>query len=343
MYKESDLYITSNDFASFANVIYSDRRSFDNNLFDNETEVIEFSNNPQFKHMTYKKLKFTIKSNDVIFCNTNQLDNLFFHLRRISKINDLTLITHQTDQLITQRIYKRKPKCIKKWFSVNVGFEENDLIPIPIGIASEFSKKNLIINDFSKFELSNFKKDEISLYLNFQKNTNYLERNKIYKIFEDKSWAKFDSPNLQKREYLEKISGSAFVLCPWGNGVDTHRVWESLYAGSIPVTKKHPTFKLFDSLPILFVDDYVDITYDLLSSYLNNLQLDNYNFDLLTKSYWRKLIENRNISSNNVKTIEEKFYISLYFKTKKKILNIVKTYLKKINSYLFRLINKLGL
>ena len=63
-----------------------------------------------------------------------------------------------------------------------MGFEENDLIPIPIGIASEFSKKNLIINDFSKFELNNFKKDEISLYLNFQKNTNYLERNKIYKI-----------------------------------------------------------------------------------------------------------------------------------------------------------------
>ena len=109
------------------------------------------------------------------------------------------------------------------------------------------------------------------------------------------------------------------------------------------MTKKHPTFKLFDSLPILFVDDYADITYDLLSGYLNNFQLDNYNFDLLTKSYWKKLIENRNINSNIAKTIEEKFYISLYFKTKKKILNIVKTYVKKINSYLFRLINKLGL
>lgn len=342
MYKESDLYITSNDFASFANVIYSDRQHFDKNLFSNETEILEFSENPQFKHMTYKKLKFTIKNNDVIFCNTDQIDNLFFHLKKISKINNLTLITHQTDQLITRRIYKRKPECIKKWFSVNVGLEDNNLIPIPIGIASEFSKKNLIINDFTKFKVNNFKKNQISLYLNFQKNTNYLERNRIHKIFERESWTKFDSPNLQKNEYLEKISSSAFVLCPWGNGVDTHRIWETLYAGSIPVTKKHPTFKSFNSLPILFVDEYSDITYDLLSDYLNNFQIDNFDFELLTKSHWKKLIENRNINSNIAQTIEEEFYISLYFKTKKKILNFMKTYIKKFNSYFFRLINKLG-
>ena len=61
MYKESDLYITSNDFASFANVIYSDRQRLDNNLFDKETEVLEFSNNPQFKHMTYKSLNLQLK------------------------------------------------------------------------------------------------------------------------------------------------------------------------------------------------------------------------------------------------------------------------------------------
>lgn len=48
---------------------------------------------------------------------------------------------------------------------------------------------------------------------------------------------KFDffSDRLSLREYTRNLHEYGFVLCPEGNGVDTHRVWETLYAGSTPV------------------------------------------------------------------------------------------------------------
>ena len=45
------------------------------------------------------------------------------------------------------------------------------------------------------------------------------------------------------------MSKHNFVLAPWGNGIDTHRFWEILYSGSIPVTKKHIIYDSFQNIP----------------------------------------------------------------------------------------------
>ena len=74
----------------------------------------------------------------------------------------------------------KKPDCIGKWFSVNVGYEHEDLIPIPIGIASNFSK-NLNVADFEFFEKTKFQEKELSLYINFQ--TNKPNERKIFTNF----------------------------------------------------------------------------------------------------------------------------------------------------------------
>lgn len=50
---------------------------------------------------------------------------------------------------------------------------------------------------------------------------------------------------------------SNFVLCPRGVGVDTHRFWETLFLGSIPVTLKHAFLDEFeDKFPILQLDSW---------------------------------------------------------------------------------------
>ena len=36
-------------------------------------------------------------------------------------------------------------------------------------------------------------------------------------------------------EYLGELKQYRFVACPRGNGVDTHRLWETIYLGSTPV------------------------------------------------------------------------------------------------------------
>ena len=57
-----------------------------------------------------------------------------------------------------------------------------------------------------------------------------------------------------------------FVLCPPGNGIDTHRLWEALYSRTIPVALAHPAMDSFRDLPILFVEDFRQLTRDFLAS-----------------------------------------------------------------------------
>tara|TARA_B100001996_G_scaffold140942_2_gene107176 strand:- start:7881 stop:8909 length:1029 start_codon:yes stop_codon:yes gene_type:complete len=340
MFENNNLFITSNDFSKFSDFIYSDRESLDDKNFLEDTEVIEISKDPQFRCLTYKKLNFEIKSGDVIFCNTNQIDNLFYHLKKFNKLENLSLITHQTDKLITKKDFEKRPASIYKWFSVNVGYNNKSLIPIPIGLASDFSLKNLNSTDFSDFNKNNFYKDEIKMYINFKTNTNFHERKLLYKQFENKSWVDIDPPDLNKNIYLNKLKISSFVLCPWGNGIDTHRFWETLYSGSIPVTKKHKTYEAAKDLPVLFVDDYNEIGFDLLSDFMKNLDLKKYNFKKLTKNYWNEEVSNKKKYSNFEKIIETKFESSL-FRIKRNIYKIYNSYIKKLKTFFYRVKKKL--
>jgi hypothetical protein len=68
----------------------------------------------------------------------------------------------------------------------------------------------------------------------------------------------FDSPleYLNERDYFTLTKKYKFILALEGNGYETHRIWEALYQGSIPVMLNTPwshSLKEY-GLPILFVD-----------------------------------------------------------------------------------------
>ena len=39
--------------------------------------------------------------------------------------------------------------------------------------------------------------------------------------------------------YRRILLNYMFVICPEGNGIDTHRMWEALYLRTIPIIKKY--------------------------------------------------------------------------------------------------------
>ena len=89
---------------------------------------------------------------------------------------------------------------------------------------------------------------------------------KIYIVsLRGKEWAKVEHPNLELNDYKKNLENSSFVLCPWGNGFDTHRIWESLYSGSIPIIENHLTYQYLESLPChLFIDNLVNLNEEYL-------------------------------------------------------------------------------
>ena len=71
-------------------------------------------------------------------------------------------------------------------------------------------------------------------------------------------------PQCSLAENWKSAAESFFCICPHGNGVDSHRIWECLYLNTIPVVEYHECFSQFADLPILFVDDYTIVTHEYL-------------------------------------------------------------------------------
>lgn len=68
---------------------------------------------------------------------------------------------------------------------------------------------------------------------------------------------------LEREDYEEKLWGSAAILCPAGNGEDTHRAWEALSKGAWPILfDSEHTRSLraaFPSLPLLVIEAVKDL------------------------------------------------------------------------------------
>lgn len=340
---ENSEILSSYKFAAMSDVIFCGvflkSQVNDLNLMNNIKDYFT-----QSEYTFIRKDKFSLKENDVIFCKTEHIEELFYLLKKQCVFKNIKIISTQSDKKITRRLYLKKPKCVSEWYSINVNYSAQDLIPIPLGIAN-FHSKNLNLSDFEGNNIVKKKTEDKlkKLYVNFNENTNYIERRNIFDIFENFNWAKVDRLTLSNHQYQINLSSYYFILAPWGNGIDTHRFWEALYSGSIPITKKHIIYDSFDQIPKILVNSYKDITYHDLQNYLqNNLKYKSINeIEQLKASYWEKKIKNKVIESNNIQIeilnnkknyFYKKIQLKHNLKSKLKILNRIQRFtMKKLN------------
>ena len=135
--------------------------------------------------------------------------------------------------------------------------------------------------------------------MNFKVENYPVERQQVYEMFKDTPWTKTDDcvhTMEGRRNYLQEIRDSKFVICPRGNGIDTHRMWEALYLGSIPIVKKYVALHEFADLPILFIEDWSDINEAFLNQeYERITNIRTWNMDKLKFGYWANLINNMDL------------------------------------------------
>ena len=225
--------LNSENFARSADVIFSEvvtKKNFEK-IKNNYTKVIEETD----LYVFYFLEKFEFYENSIIFTNTYLAKILFTELDK-SNFKNIKIITSQTDHLITEELFKCKPKCVSSWYSTNVNYQSSNLIPIPLGLANEYSPKNIKKSDYES--LFGVTKKINKLYLNFEDNTNYFHRNKLKRKLKSKNFVTIDTKRIDNIEYLNNLHQHKFILCPWGNGTDSHRIWETLYSDSIPIIPK---------------------------------------------------------------------------------------------------------
>lgn len=228
-----------------------------------------------------------LKDGDIIYTHTHYVSNLFNELNN-TEIK-VILITHNSDHNIITEPHKN----IIKWYSQNVNIQNDKIESIPIGLENnrwfeEVDKKNKMMG-----KLNEDKNHKNLLYINHNIDTNRKERLKPYEIFKSLSWVnlEYGANGTNFENYLDNIYNHKFVLCPEGNGIDTHRTWECLYLNTIPIEKININNQFYTDLPICFVNKWEDITEEFLEK--ESIRINNtiWNMDKLLFNYWRKKLK----------------------------------------------------
>jgi len=97
--------------------------------------------------------------------------------------------------------------------------------------------------------------------------------------------------SLRWDKYINVLQNSYFCVCPEGNGPDTHRIWEALYSGCIPIVLSTTTPDLLEDLPVLKVDNWESITIQKLIKELDTIRKRTYKFEKLFYPFWKKQLK----------------------------------------------------
>lgn len=124
------------------------------------------------------------------------------------------------------------------------------------------------------------------------------KRKKVLATLREHDWITFGTMenrhgkrDLSRAMFYRRMGQHRFVISPEGNGIDCHRTWEALYMRSIPVVQRSPEMDHFRDLPILYTDDYSELSPDYLEDQYEKMMETEYAIDKLYLSYWRAKIE----------------------------------------------------
>ena len=327
--------LSSYNFARNCNIVFSEivtRQQYEY-LKTEYTKIIKEDAN----YIFYLNTRLLLKDNDIIFTNTYFIEKLFYELKKIKNIGNLRIVVSQSDKSLSKRIFNKKPDSVDKVYSTNVSHKDTNLIPIPLGLANYYSPKNLFKEHFLNLGTNEMKVD--SVYVNFEVNTNFIHRYFLLNSLKAKPNFIIENKKLENEEYLLKLNKYKFVICPLGNGIDTHRIWETLYAGSIPVILDKITFECLDGLPVIKLKSFKRLSLDkiLEESKKNN---KNFNFEKLNFDYWNKIINLKKEEKSN----KEFYEIHLNFKEYELYLNKAQNrerFIKNYKTYLRKSILKI--
>jgi hypothetical protein len=217
----------------------------------------------------YKREIESVKPQDRSYVNSLMEESDLLNLCSNFPDKKFIIFTNLEDTPIDEFIFDKIPNNVLSVNAVNALSFGGKVNPIPYGLQRKMSvgdNRHEILLTIMNYDIEpqNF------VYVNHSIHTNPEERFGINELFLDKSWAKVEVDSVDYDEYLTSLKESKFMICPIGNAADCHRNWECLYMRRVPVMKKSKYFKhLFKDYPVLFVNDFSEVTEDLLISNQN--------------------------------------------------------------------------
>ena len=179
------------------------------------------------------------------------------------------------------------PKSIQLCLLQNLNFESEFFRVLPIGLEN----LSLATNGFTKYYLNPINPSiRLNRVLAGPFSATHPAREKLIDEIGRNNSFHLLTERLSPSEYQIMLGKYKYVLCPRGNGIDTHRFWETLYKGNLPVISESIWSSHINRLNIPFH------LYSAIGGVIASTQLENDNtlnpasIEALWWPYWKNLI-----------------------------------------------------
>jgi hypothetical protein len=213
----------------------------------------------------YKRYIKEVNESDRPYINALHEKNNLLHLCSFFPDMRFIIFTNLEDTPIDEYIFDLIPDNVLRICAVNAVSYGGKVISAPYGVQRRMNPLDDRIEILKEqMEKNNLNQAYKLLHVNINENS-HSERKGLIDKFKKYSWAVADIDRVDYSIFLEKMKSCKFVLCPRGNAIDCHRNWEVLYMRRVPVMKRTSYLEhLFKDYPVLFVDDYSQVTEELL-------------------------------------------------------------------------------
>ena len=228
----------------------------------------DFNYNPNLaqyagdKFIDLDQLSKPFDNKRIIFCYTHSIsDELIRKLHYMQ--NNFVLIFHNSDHSFKEKhLVLFCNLNLKHIYSQNCDVIHEKVTPLPIGIAnSMWPHGDLDIWERVLRKIPSKKTRTIYFYFNTLTNSDKRER--CQRIIKERVEPVAYTSNYH--DYLSLLSTYKYAICPEGNGIDTHRFWECLYLGVIPICLKNKVTNYYaKKLPIVLLNDWRELSVSAL-------------------------------------------------------------------------------
>ena len=172
------------------------------------------------------------------------------------------IFTNLEDTPIDDQI--RVPDNVLCISAVNAIAHGDKVIPAPYGVQRRMNQSDDRIEKLIVYMEHVPSNPRGLLYVSHNESSN-AKRLGIKNLFYDKDWVEVNEQRVPYNIFLYNLGASKFMICPVGNAIDCHRNWEVIYMRRVPVMTRDPYLEeLYKDYPVLFVDDYGQVTKELL-------------------------------------------------------------------------------
>lgn len=239
-----------------------------------------------------------------LFKDIKGVDYFHAHEANFNNLKTNKIITHNSDWSTSKTLEINNNKNIFYnnenliWFAQNVDIKHSRIYSLPIGFEnSEWFPETQKINTMKqiKDEFRGNKKYPCMAIFN---PSTHPQRIKVLQYYYSMSWC-FTQPSINDGHsflsYIKTLAQSAFCVCPRGNGIDTHRLWEALFCNCIPIVERCVNIEFYEhKLPIFIVDDLTQVTNQMLYDVHQQFTKKNleWKWEMLYMDYWINYITN---------------------------------------------------